>query len=74
MAFEITISDETAEHLVVDLLKNSLECVRAEIQRLEGMPDLSDWQQTDLQDSYKIANSLVEVIRYYTPANQHDLI
>ena len=74
MAFEIKISEETADKLVVDVLRNTLECVRLDIHKLQNKAELESYQQEDLAHDLSMEQHLMAVIRYFTPPSEHDLI
>lgn len=74
MSFDITISDDTAERLVTDVLRNTLECVRMYIKRLESLEHLEAYQMEELENNRKIESNLMEVIRFFTPPHKHGQI
>lgn len=74
MAFEIQISEETVDKLVVDVLRNTLERVRQEIHRLQDKAELKSYQQEDLAHGLSMEQHLMAVIRYFTPPSEHDQI
>lgn len=74
MAYELKISDETADKLVVDVLRNVLEGVRYDIQNLQSKSELKSYQQEDLSNDLVMEQHLMAVIRYFTPPSEHDLI
>lgn len=74
MEFTLKLSDQAAHALTVDVLRDSLECVRHEIALLRDRTDLRTHELQDLQNARQIEQHLVQVIAYFTPASEHDAI
>lgn len=74
MAFTVDISEETADRLVVDILTNSLQYLRADIERLNSRATLLDFEAEDLDNFKTLESQFVGVIKYFTPPDRHDSI
>lgn len=71
MEFQLKLSDDAAHALTVDVLRDSLECVRREIAQLSVCTDLRPHELQDLHNARQIEQHLVQVIAYFTPASEH---
>ena len=77
MAYVLEISDSTADQLVVEVLKHSLECLRTDLARMLQVAPKQEWdvdEQRDIQEMQDMESSLVKVIRYYTPPSEWDQV
>ena len=64
---QIEINDDVVDALVVSSLKQVLECLRADIVRLQNMPTpLSRVNKQDLEDMLSYEPALVKTLQYYT--------
>lgn len=74
MAFTVDISEETADRLVVNILTNSLQYLRADIDRLSSRATLLDFEAADLDNFKTLEAQFVGVIRYFTPPSEWDQV
>lgn len=74
MPYVVEISDKTADNLVVDILRNNLTYVRADIERLGSKAELMAFEQEDLVHFMELQASFVKIIRYYLPPDKWDTI
>lgn len=74
MAFTVEISEQTADLLVVDILRNNLEYVRRDIARLESKAELMTFEQADLDNFRDLEVSFVKIVKYYLPPDKWDTI
>jgi hypothetical protein len=74
MAYTVEISDNTADNLVVDILKNNLRYLRADIERVSSKGTLLDFEKEDLENFRVLEQQFVGVIRYYTTPDKWDAI
>lgn len=74
MAYTVEISDNTADNLVVDILKNNLRYLRADIERAQSKAVLLDFEKQDLEEWKSLEQHFAAVIRYYTPPDKWDAI
>jgi len=59
-------SDDIFTDFIVVGLEDSLESIYAEVTRLLNIKNLSDIQQTDLNDLYHDGKATIRVLKYYT--------
>ena len=59
-------SNDIFDEFVIVSLEDSLEIIVAEIERLMQVRDLSDIQQTDLNELYHDGKAHIRVLKYYT--------
>jgi hypothetical protein len=74
MAFQVEISDHTADALVVDILRTNLTCIRNDIERLTSKAKLMEFESEDLKESQDLEQALIKVIRYYTTPDKWESI
>jgi hypothetical protein len=67
MAFTIEISDTSADALVVDILRNSLESIKMDVDRLMTKSDLVKFEKEDLNQALIMRTHMHEVLKYYLP-------
>jgi hypothetical protein len=66
MGVKVTLSDESADEVIVQLLRDSYECNMETVHNLMKEYDsLMVFQKQDLKDSLEIAYCLEKVINYY---------
>jgi len=70
MPFTVEISEQTADLLVVDILRNNLNYVRTDIARLESKAELMTFEQADLDNFRELEESFVKIIKYYLPPDK----
>ncbi len=74
MPFTVEISEQTADHLVVDILRNNLEYLRRDIVRLESKAELMQFEQEDLINFRDLEVSFRKIIQYYLPPDKWDTV
>lgn len=74
MAFTVDISEQTADALVVDIMKNNLMYLRRDIARLESKAELMAFEAEDLKDFRELEQAFLRVVKYYTPPDKWDSI
>lgn len=67
----LELGDDTIEKIVIDTLADDLQIELNAIEKLEKTKKRKPHQESDLKDSYLLANSLRTVLAYYgyTPPN-----
>ena len=61
----LEITDEIADQVVLNALKDSIECVSQSIGELEGLDKLKEYQQADLVYDREILEALEKVYDYF---------
>jgi len=59
-------SNDIFDEFVIVSLEDSLEIIVAEVERLMQVRDLSNLQQTDLNELYHDGKAHIRVLKYYT--------
>jgi len=70
MVLTVEISDTSADALVVDILRNSLESIKMDVERLMTKSDLVKFEKEDLADALIMRTHMQEVLKYYLPSDQ----
>ena len=61
----LEITDEIADQVVLNALKDSIECVSQSISELEGLDKLKEYQKADLVYDRDILVALEKVYDYF---------
>jgi hypothetical protein len=70
MVLTVEISDTSADALVVDILRNSLESIKMDVDRLLSKPDLVKFEKEDLDQALIMRTHMQEVLKYYLPRTE----
>lgn len=70
MTYQIEISSIAADELVVTILRNSLESIRMDVDRLMHQHSLTEFEKEDLAYALVMRTHMQEVLKYYLPHDQ----
>jgi hypothetical protein len=65
--FQIQITDELVDNILVQRLRESLACLRMDITRITNKDSPTPLDMQDLEDMSRYEPAFVKVLQYYTP-------
>ena len=69
---QIKISSETADSLVVDILRNTYEGLTENNTELLASKSLEKYEEDDLKNNAEMLPHLEKVLRYFSPQTEHN--
>lgn len=69
---QIKISSETADSLVVDILRNTYEGLTENNIELLAKKSLEKYEEEDLKNNAEMLLHLEKVLRYFSPQTEHN--
>lgn len=69
---QIKISSETADSLVVDILRNTYEGLTEDNIELLAKKSLEKYEEDDLKNNTEMLLHLEKVLRYFSPQTEHN--
>lgn len=69
---QIKISSETADRLVVDILRNTYEGLTENNIELLAKKSLEKYEEEDLKNNAEMLPHLEKVLRYFSPQAEHN--
>ena len=65
MRLNIEVSEEIADQIVLDVLKESIDCVTQDVKNLKAMKNKKEYQRQDMLNGIEILEALEKVYKYY---------
>jgi hypothetical protein len=68
--FSIEITHSSATNLLIDILRDDIQCLRQDIANHENRNKLESWEQEDLASWREYEAAMVKVLNYYLPPSE----
>ena len=65
MRLNIEVSEEISDQIVLDVLKESIDCVTQDVKNLKAMKNKKEYQRQDMLNGIEILEALEKVYKYY---------
>jgi hypothetical protein len=69
---KVELTNDAIDGLMQSLLLNDYQGLCEDIQRLETMPELANYQRQDLDHNYRYRNAMETLLEYYVGFNWKD--
>ena len=69
--YQIALSHETVDKIMIDVLTTDYQYLGQSIQELENTPDLPSYKKQDLEDNRRFHLAMKTVLGYYLDADHY---